>query len=88
MIYTTPNAEPMSLTDTPPLLTVPAVPLLVVGFFVALSYPLYALAAAAVAWAGLQLLRYGLSAAAARYRGVRELPLPGVGTVRFRVVTR
>ncbi len=88
MIYTTPNAEPISLTDTPPLLTALAVPLLLVGFFVALSYPLYALSAVAAAWVGLRLLRRGLSAAAGRYRDVREVPLPGVGTVRFRVVTR
>ena len=88
MIYTTPNAEPVSLTDTPPLLTVPAVPLLVVGFFVALSYPLYALAVAAAAWAGLRLLRYGLSALVARSPDhVHELSLPG-GTVRFRIAPR
>ena len=88
MIYTTPNAEPVSLTDTPPLLTVPAVPLLVVGFFVALSYPLYALAVAAVAWVGLRLLRYGLSALVARSPDhVHELSLPG-GTVKFRIAPR
>ena len=88
MTHTTLHGRSTSPTDTSPVGGTLAVPLLTVGFFVALSYPLYALAAAAVAWAGLRLLRHGLSALVARSPDhVHEFSLPG-GTVRFRIAPR
>lgn len=86
--YTNPNSESITPTDTLPLGTVLAVPALLAGFFVALSYPLYALSVAVAVVVGGRLLRRGLAALVARSRDhVRELSLPG-GTVRFRITPR
>ncbi|WP_254837970.1 hypothetical protein [Natronomonas marina] len=86
MKYTNLDIEPIPLTDAPPVRTALAVPILLVAFFVALSYPLYALSVAVGALVGARVLQYGLAALVARNRGrVRAFSLPGVGTVEFRV---
>ncbi len=88
MRYAPYSPRPKPPTDTPSVGAAFAVPLLLVGLFAVLSYPLAALAAAG-ALAGVKLLQRGLTALVARNRDrVREFPLPGVGTVRFRISPR
>lgn len=89
MPYTNPNSEPVMPVDPLPVASLLATPLLLVAFFAALSYPLYALSAAVAVLAGAKLLQYGLATLVARGRDrVREFALPGVGTVRFRITPR
>lgn len=88
-MYTTTSPRPKPPTDTPRAGAVLAVPLLLAALFVVLSYPLYALGATVAVVVGTKLLQRGLAAFVARHRDrVREIPLPGVGSVRFRISPR
>ena len=82
---TYPNSDPVTPTGPLPVVRLLLCPLLLVGTFVALSYPLYALAAAVALIAARRLLTTLL---AGEYGRVRKLSLPGVGTVRFTVEPR
>ena len=84
-MFTYPNSEPVTPTSSLPVVGLLLFPLLLVAVFAALSYPLYALAAAVALIAGRRLLTARLARDAGR---VRELPLPGVGTVRFTIEPR
>lgn len=88
-MYTTTSPRQKPPTDPPRAGAVLAVPLLLAALFVVLSYPVYALVAAVAVAVGTRLLRRGLAAFVACNRDrVREVPLPGVGTVRFRISPR
>ncbi|PSQ41446.1 hypothetical protein BRD14_06350 [Halobacteriales archaeon SW_5_68_122] len=87
-MFTYPNSEPVTPTDSLPVVGLLLFPLLLVGIFAALSYPLYALGAVG---AVVVARRSGRALAARLARDadrVREFPLPGVGTVRFTVEPR
>lgn len=59
---------------------------LLVGLLFALSYPVVTVAVVAGAIAGVKFAQLGLSLFVARLHGrVRELTVPGVGTVEFRI---
>ena len=58
------------------------------GAFVALSYPLYALGAVAAVVAARRIGRTLAARLAGEPGRVRELPLPGIGTLRFTVDPR
>lgn len=88
MMYATHSPKPIPPSDTPSVGAAFAVPLLLLGLFLVFAYPLHALAVAG-ALVGAKLLQRGLAALVARNRSrVREIPLPGVGTVRFRIAPR
>jgi membrane protein implicated in regulation of membrane protease activity len=65
------------------------VPLLILGLLVAASYPRYAIGFVAVTVVTAVLLQRGLAAFVRRTRNrTRAVLIPGVGTVRFRVIPR
>lgn len=87
-MYATYSPKPIPPADTPSVWAAFVVPLLLLGLFLVLTYPLYALAIAG-AFVGAKLLQRGLTVLVTRSRDrVREIPLPGVGTVRFRISPR
>lgn len=87
-MYATNAPKPVPPTDTPSVGGALAAALVLLGLLTAVAYPLTALAVAGVLVVA-RLLQRGLKAAVARGRNrVRELPLPGVGTVRFRIAPR
>jgi hypothetical protein len=71
------------------LLGLLAFPLFVLGLLWAVSYPALAATLVTVAVLGYALVRFGLPALARRLHGrIREIDIPGFGTVRFRVTAR
>ena len=85
---TYPNSEPVTPTDSLPVAGLLLSPLLLVGAFVALSYPLYALGTVAAVVAARRVGRTLAARLAGDPDRVRELPLPGIGTLRFTVDPR
>lgn len=89
MTHPLPNSRPVSPSNTPPVGALLAVPLLIAGVMLALSYPVYAAATAIAVAVAVRALQRGLAAHVARHKDrIREVPLPGVGTVRFRISPR
>lgn len=87
-MYATNAPKPVPPADTPSVGASFAAPLVLLGLLVVFTYPLYALTLAG-AFVGVRLLQRGLKALVARSRDrIREFPLPGVGTVRFRIAPR
>lgn len=80
---------PVTPVDDPSVALLLALPLAVIALFVALSYPLEAIVVTVSAFVGLKLLQRSLAARVRRTADrVREITVPGVGTVRFRVLPR
>lgn len=70
----------------PSLVSLLAVPLVLLALMWALNYPLAAVGVAAVGVAGLLLLRRGGPRVLRRlYNRTRRLTIPGVGTVEYRI---
>ncbi|QLD84761.1 hypothetical protein HWV23_03200 [Natronomonas halophila] len=80
---------PVRPIDDPSVAFLLALPLAVIALFVAISYPLQAVVVTVSAIVGLKLLQRSLAARVRRTADrVREISIPGVGTVRFRVQPR
>ncbi|MEF8913202.1 hypothetical protein [Natronomonas sp.] len=80
---------PVTPIEDPSVAFLLALPLAVLALFVAISYPLQAVALTVGAFVGLKLLQRSLAARVRRTADrVREITIPGVGTVRFRVQPR
>lgn len=76
-----------SPTSDPSLATFVGLPLVLVALLVAASNPLVAIAAVATVALAAKCLQVGLAAYVRRTGDrIRELDIPGVGTVQFRVV--
>lgn len=89
MNYSKLPTGPVTPIEDPSVAVLLALPLAVLAFFVALSYPLQAVAVTVGAFVGLKLLQRSLAARVRRTADrVREIRIPGVGTVRFRVQPR
>jgi hypothetical protein len=80
---------PVTPIDDPSVALLFALPLAIIALFVAISYPLQAVVVIVSATVGLKLLQRSLAARVRRTADrVREITIPGVGTVRFRVQPR
>jgi len=87
-MYASRPPKPVPPTDTPSVGGALAATLVLLGLLFAAAYPLAALAVAATVLGARVLLRR-LQTVVARSRDrVRELPLPGIGTLRFRIAPR
>jgi hypothetical protein len=89
MPHSNPETMRDSLTDDPSLVTLVGFPLALVALLVAAGNPLAAVATVATVALVAKCLQVNLAAYARRAGDrIRELDIPGVGTVRFRVVPR
>lgn len=87
-MYATHSPKPIPPADTPSVGAAFLVPLVLLGLLLVIAYPLQAFAITAGILAA-KLLQRELKTFVARTRDrVREFPLPGVGTVRFRITPR
>jgi hypothetical protein len=89
MRYSNLPSGPVTPTNDPSVALLVALPLALVALFVAISYPLAAAAVILGAAVGLKFLQRSIAAHVRRTADrVREVTIPGVGTVQFRVLPR